>query len=157
MARDHLGACQVAAPAEGVGEHRLCAAHISAACNDAAKQPLRRVELAALDRRPRRCIILAHAGASQRLLPTRLVLGVGGDGAREQVPRLGYIALAQPNQPQPAERVRVLRVPLQRRLKSSFRLLDVAAVEGSKPGTARGGGFVNGGAGRIACLLQARY
>jgi hypothetical protein len=81
---------QITAPAEHVGKHRLCAAHIAAPRDDRAKLPLCRAKIAALDRRPRGRMILAH-GTGQRRSQRDLCSGSAAM-ARDSRLRLGHVA-----------------------------------------------------------------
>ena len=151
-----LRAGQIAAAAQHISEHRLGAGHVAAARNDRAKLTLRRVQLAALDRRPRRCVVLAHAGARQRLFPPRLVLGIGGNGARQKSPRFGGVSLAQPHQSHTTKCIGILRVLRQGRLEGRFRLPNLATVQRCEPCAPCGSGLVCRRAARVARLLQQR-
>lgn len=95
------------------------------------------------------------ARAVQRLPPfAAALLRVGRDGAGQQGLRLVAATLAEPHQPQPAQRVGILGRLLQHRLEGRLRRGDAVAVQRLEPRLAARAHLVLRGAGRVAGLRQ---
>ena len=82
--------------------------------------------------------LLAIGGAVQCRLPLRRAAGVGGDGAFQQAAGIGIAALAQADDAQTAQRIRVGRIGGERGLELPRGIPQVAGLQAAEPLTPRG-------------------